>query len=432
MKRFAGIAILILAVALFTAAAFAGCRRNPEPVHPAETGTASSGTNAPSNTDDPSQTNDPSGTVETTAPAETNGPENTKNPEGTDKPAAQTAAPTPTLDPGEVNLDETPTKTPDNTPAENPTETPEVTAAPTEPPTPIPHGEGPYTGFAGKTYDKFDGLDSDDDLIAIDNTLNRLISKDMTDVEKIRRIHDMMVTEYYYDTSYLSRSASTLLATGTGVCQAYAELFAVYMEEAGFETKMVTGTAGGDAHAWNAVKLNGAWYYVDVTWDDPLINGTSNYPDGKNLRYKYLLVPETVISADHQNDEALPAPAGTSESLQAEATAAKLAELENELRAKCANAPSGTAFLVASASDREQVETAVVEALRATALAGGRTYKVTVYCLKDTVDVNELMQEVSSKLVNEAAHAFRTSVRSSAKVVNSEFLSSIEIEVRED
>ena len=35
----------------------------------------------------------------------------------------------------------------------------------------------------------------------------------------------------------------------------------------------MTGTAKGGGHAWNQVKVDGTWYYIDCTWDDPTGGG---------------------------------------------------------------------------------------------------------------------------------------------------------------
>ena len=39
---------------------------------------------------------------------------------------------------------------------------------------------------------------------------------------------------------------------------------------AGLECRFVSGTADGGGHAWNQVKVNRKWYYIDCTWDDPV------------------------------------------------------------------------------------------------------------------------------------------------------------------
>ena len=59
------------------------------------------------------------------------------------------------------------------------------------------------------------------------------------------------------------------------------------MDKMGIECNVVTGTATNAAgtvnHAWNQVKLDGEWYFVDVSWDDPV-------PDWYgNVKYTYFL-----------------------------------------------------------------------------------------------------------------------------------------------
>ena len=54
----------------------------------------------------------------------------------------------------------------------------------------------------------------------------------------------------------------------------------------------VTGNAGGP-HAWNIVKINKKWYYLDATWDDP-----SNV-----LSYNYFLIGSKKMNKDHSLDK---------------------------------------------------------------------------------------------------------------------------------
>ena len=46
---------------------------------------------------------------------------------------------------------------------------------------------------------------------------------------------------------------------------------------------------------WNYVKINDTWYLVDVTWDDPVIEGGSNL---NMYRYKYFCQGDN-INTDH-------------------------------------------------------------------------------------------------------------------------------------
>ncbi len=50
-------------------------------------------------------------------------------------------------------------------------------------------------------------------------------------------------------------------------------------------------------HAWNYVQLNGIWYAVDCTWDDPVIVGNGKI--GNNTKYKYFLRGNEYMAKDH-------------------------------------------------------------------------------------------------------------------------------------
>ena len=73
-----------------------------------------------------------------------------------------------------------------------------------------------------------------------------------------------------------------MLLNKTGVCSSYAGAFKLLAEEAGLECIVVTGYLEGDLpHAWNKVKIDGAWNIVDTTNNDNelLFNALLNLPD---------------------------------------------------------------------------------------------------------------------------------------------------------
>ena len=46
--------------------------------------------------------------------------------------------------------------------------------------------------------------------------------------------------------------------------------------DAGIESRIIAGIADSQQHVWNIVKLDGVWYNIDLTWDDPIgSNGES-------------------------------------------------------------------------------------------------------------------------------------------------------------
>lgn len=93
---------------------------------------------------------------------------------------------------------------------------------------------------------------------------------------KALRIHDYFVHEYEYDyANYLSNTlpddsfrSGGIIKNKVGVCQAYAYAYMYMMNRLGIEC-YVTGSDMMN-HAWNIIKLDGAYYHVDCTWDDPV------------------------------------------------------------------------------------------------------------------------------------------------------------------
>ncbi len=65
------------------------------------------------------------------------------------------------------------------------------------------------------------------------------------------------------------------IGTQGPVCEGYARAFKVLCDKAGIPCVLVDGTAtsdgtNGEAHMWNYVKVDGSWYAMDVTWNDPV------------------------------------------------------------------------------------------------------------------------------------------------------------------
>ncbi len=122
------------------------------------------------------------------------------------------------------------------------------------------------------------------------------IEKDeKTDVEKVRAVNDYIVanTAYTEQTKSSPHSAYTVLAEHGGVCQGYALLAHTLLQKLGFETQYIVGYVGKEGHAWNLVKLDGQWYHLDTTWNDPV-------PDRSGaIRYQYFLVDDRTMARDH-------------------------------------------------------------------------------------------------------------------------------------
>ncbi|MNJ35388.1 Transglutaminase-like superfamily protein [compost metagenome] len=125
--------------------------------------------------------------------------------------------------------------------------------------------------------------------------VREIINKDMNDHEKIKVIHDYVVQHLKYDYRLQRFTAYEGLKIGEVVCQGYTLLTYKLLEEAGFKSKIVEGKAKGQLHAWNLVKLDGQWYHMDTTWDDP---GDDKLFKG-GVKYTYYLKTDKQLSVDH-------------------------------------------------------------------------------------------------------------------------------------
>ena len=101
---------------------------------------------------------------------------------------------------------------------------------------------------------------------------NEIISKitpTMTAFDIVKYFHDTIVRSCTYDLNEEFQStAYGALVKGRATCQGYSHAMALLCNKVGIENAFATGFAT-EAHMWNMIKLDGNWYNMDVTWDDP-------------------------------------------------------------------------------------------------------------------------------------------------------------------
>lgn len=93
------------------------------------------------------------------------------------------------------------------------------------------------------------------------------VDEDMTPLQKVLTVHDYITANYTYDLSLESTTLDTMVMQKIGVCQGYAYLFYHVMQKLGIPCINVPSDTCG--HIWNKVQLDGKWYNIDVTHDDP-------------------------------------------------------------------------------------------------------------------------------------------------------------------
>ena len=121
----------------------------------------------------------------------------------------------------------------------------------------------------------------------------------LNDFEKVKYVNDFVVlnTAYNLESAASPYTPYSILFNGEGVCEGYALTTLLLLEASGVETRYISGEVETGLHAWNLVKLDGEWYHLDTTWNDPVPN-----QPGK-VRYDYFLVSDATLRADHTWEE---------------------------------------------------------------------------------------------------------------------------------
>lgn len=117
-----------------------------------------------------------------------------------------------------------------------------------------------------------------------------------SDYEKELYLHDALIKKVTYTYSKLEeQNGYTTLVEGKGVCAGYAFALQYLLMRAGIQSYYVVGYAG-ENHAWNLAKIDGEWYYVDATWDDPVYNGSD---DPYSPYHSYFNITTAMLQEDH-------------------------------------------------------------------------------------------------------------------------------------
>lgn len=140
------------------------------------------------------------------------------------------------------------------------------------------------------------------------------INNNMTDVEKFLRLYNLLgenvrydYNELYYVNDIYNHNMYGALAKGKSVCEGIAKTMQELLELVGIPTEMKIGKLNQSFHAWNRVKLNGKWYYCDMTNDCSAIqNGqTPNFCllSIKSMKEKFYEITEEDNDSEEDFDQ---------------------------------------------------------------------------------------------------------------------------------
>lgn len=104
--------------------------------------------------------------------------------------------------------------------------------------------------------------------------------KTNSEEEMVRLVNEYITENTVYIKNYNTETQPWLwsntgpLLHGEAVCMGYAYAFKSILDELGIPAQTIIGVSkNGVNHAWSRCRMDGQWYYCDVTYDDP-INGT--------------------------------------------------------------------------------------------------------------------------------------------------------------
>ena len=228
-------------------------------------------------------------------------------------------APEPETNPEPEPVSETepePVPEPEPEPVPEPGPEPEPIPEP-EPEPPAPAAEWSYDQARivnAWTGGSRDGLYPEDlEILAVLEQIPALSDPSLSGCDKELALHDWMIAWAEYDPGALSSgpigdpipnndNPYGFLTGRKGICLGYASTFQLLMELSGIECLTVHGMshAGTAEHAWNLVNLDGDWYAVDTTWDDPV----ASFQVSEAVAHTYFNVTDDFLRLrDHQWDE---------------------------------------------------------------------------------------------------------------------------------
>ncbi|MDD3341712.1 MAG: transglutaminase domain-containing protein [Bacilli bacterium] len=146
----------------------------------------------------------------------------------------------------------------------------------------------------------------------VDALYQALITPAMTPTEQIRVIHDYIINHSTYDQekadyivggtltnkgTYSSETAYGVLLQGQGICSGFSDAMELFLTKMNIPSYKVASAT----HIWNLVYIDNKWYHLDLTWDNPIVNGS-----GKLLLHDFFLIDTATIqkidTGHHQYD----------------------------------------------------------------------------------------------------------------------------------
>lgn len=116
---------------------------------------------------------------------------------------------------------------------------------------------------------------------------------DGSDYARTLWLHDWTLDQLEYDHDLNWCSAESGLTRHQGTCESYQRIYAKLLDAAGIANGRITG----NGHTWNAVKIDGKWCQMDLTWDDT----NDNWYGDLDQRHLYFGLTDELMAIAHSD-----------------------------------------------------------------------------------------------------------------------------------
>lgn len=153
--------------------------------------------------------------------------------------------------------------------------------------------------------------DRQKEIDAVVQTILDNAPKEGTEYEKIQYVYEYVINHTdYQEGSPDNQNIYSVLVNGKSVCAGYARTTQYLLEQLDVFCTYVTGQAKRPdlkeavPHAWNLISCDGAYYFVDTTWGDPVYLKEVD----TNIVYDYLCISQTELFRTHTPDTGIRLP----------------------------------------------------------------------------------------------------------------------------
>ncbi len=123
-----------------------------------------------------------------------------------------------------------------------------------------------------------------------------------TEFQREKSVHDQLIARTVYNDNgdaLYKNSIYGLLCGNSAACEGYAKTAKYILDRLHIPCYVVTGQSAvpgsqSQMHMWNIVRIGDAYYHLDLTWDDPVLQAGGNV-----IQYNYFNVTDAQISRTH-------------------------------------------------------------------------------------------------------------------------------------